>query len=112
MQHLFPQADAPHRDSFTGRQPHHAAIVAIVRELDAHGRESDDELPSRDVLADAALRISAAAHSSGLEIEHVLIAVKEGWRSAPGRMARRQGANDAALDQLISVCIREFFRTR
>ena len=85
------------------------AIHAIIRDLDATALEGADPVYPVAALTGAARRVCTTARAEGLFIEQALVSVKHAWRSTPGRPKPRSGASDAVLDQLVSLCIREFF---
>jgi hypothetical protein len=84
---------------------------AIAR-LEAGAKAITPGRYDHSALVAAAVEICRVARDGGLQIEQMLIAVKDSWRATPGRVPRRPGAADDGLDQLITLCIREFYSPR
>lgn len=67
---------------------------------------------SREELRPVARHVSAAARACGMRPEHLLIAVKESWSThAPFSGPEERHDTQWVLTEVVSLCIREFYRS-
>jgi hypothetical protein len=94
-------------------RPRLSGIADAIARLDAAAKAATPPGHyEHAILVDSATEICRVARDGGLQVEQMLIAVKDAWRATPGRVSRRSGAAEDGLDQLITLCIREYYTPR
>jgi hypothetical protein len=85
-----------------------AAVTALRSALQSHLRASAPAASLGHVLR----VMSAEARRSDVPVQQLLIAIKSAWSSIPeARQGARTGLRDDMLDQIVTLCIEEFYAT-
>jgi len=83
-----------------------AGIVAVRSALQAQLRGNWPD----GTLRQAIRLLCAEAHGRGLQVEQLLIALKQAWRSIPeAQRIPAGGPREKLLDRLVTMCIEEFY---
>lgn len=86
-----------------------ATLVALREALGRYAREGDHG----DLLRDALCTAADEARAKGIRAEQLLVALKEIWHALPEvRGAQGSVEQRKLLQQVISRCIREYYRDR
>lgn len=94
-----PEWDAPLRE---------LAEVAVRRSVELYRAGAR---PSFDNLRQFLRPVCDSARETGLRAEQLLVILKRSWDHVPETEALDRDDADAALSELITLCIKEFYRT-
>ncbi len=83
----------------------HARLDEVLRAA-IHGDAPDGAVRAR------VCTLCDVAHRHGVPVEQLLVLLKDAWRHHPVVRAAPRVDGDEALAELVTLCIREFYRDR